>query len=158
MSAHIILSLFVLSSLLHAVNLPGWREDSTVCFSGSAETKDELYEMIDGGATLYINNGFKSARFTGLSDGHHKICFESFVLKDNKSARAVMSAVDANSGFYLAGVGDTARMDTTLYADAVLEMVTGSRFLRFTSLNARDSAALSALKMLGVLNLSLIHI
>jgi hypothetical protein len=66
--------------------------------------------------TLYINNGFKSARFTGLSDGRNKICSESFVLKDNKSARALMSAVNANST--ISGIGDT-EVGPTLYADAV---------------------------------------
>ncbi|MFH0922150.1 MAG: DUF6599 family protein [Fibrobacterota bacterium] len=123
-------------SLLPADNaVVGWVDDTDTassCYDGSAVDLQTLYDLIDGGASEYTNRGYQGSAYNGYSNGSGKICVE---LYDQGTAS---NALQVYQYFFstgeecrpVAGLGDSARMDTSSAFNNNLEFIAGRYFVR----------------------------
>jgi hypothetical protein len=114
----------------------GWTRDTARdCYTGLIKQPEQLYEIIDGGAPVYIENGFINGVFAGYTDGKNHICMELYNQGTPAKALALYHAPEfmANGSFrLLKTLGDSARIDTSSQFASVIQLISGSCFIRLT--------------------------
>jgi hypothetical protein len=151
--------------LLPADNaLAGWvKTENVACYSCTVFTSnpDSLYAKIDGGATVYINFGFTDGAYEGYGSGGSSVCVEVFNQASLQNALGLWCHYDSLSigDRVIAGLGDTARIDTEGLFTNTIEFVTGAFFIRMNiqSKNQADYNAAVALGQIIVNNASAVE-
>src|SRR3989339_115139 len=119
-------------SLFPASNeVTGWDADMLPgCIQGTAFDSASLYSKIDGGAEEYTDRGMVDAAFGGYSDGVLKLCIEIYNQTTEANAKALYAFFGAGEHRTYPNIGDSARIDTSLPFDLVLECIQDSFFCR----------------------------
>ncbi len=122
-------------------SVTGWVIEDNSCFEGVAKNTTKLYEIIDGGADVYIDNGFFEAAFKGYTDGTIDICAYIYNENSNTGSMAVYNHPDIALGEYetVSNLGDAARIDTSNQFSYELELVKGKYYITIFSDQRIDS-------------------
>jgi len=88
-----------------------------------ANDYDSLYEIIDGGAQVYIDNGFSSGAFQQYisSTGKGTITLRIFDQGSEANASITYDKVSTGIGIPWSGAGEDARIDQTALASYTIE-------------------------------------
>jgi hypothetical protein len=102
-----------------------------------------LYDVIDGGATVYLKNGFKKGQFLGCKKEGRTACVEIYEQASVAAADSVWQKT-AQGEYRYPGDGREIRIDTSVTFTPTLEFLNGHYFVRII-INQNDSAATAGL-------------
>jgi hypothetical protein len=130
------------SDLLPADNaVSGWVKSSvtTVCEQGTVTDSTSLYAVIDGGDEVFIVNGMRAAVFQPYVDGNgDNICVWIFNQPNLDSVLSLFNTFKGGEYRFYHGLGDTARLDTSLLDAYQLEMGVVSFYVRVIESQSND--------------------
>jgi len=130
--------------------LPGSGEIEGWTASGalrSASNYDELYDYIDGAATIYIDHGFREFAgrdYRGPSDLLLRVDIYDQGNEDNARELYHDSSMEPSPSRALSGVGTEARVDESALFAYVVELWKGRFFVRITVYDKSDDALATA--------------
>lgn len=99
-----------------------WKiSDETACTKEIVNTKEDLFTLIDGGAQVFVDNGFKRGAFDGYKggDGDLEVCIQVYDQEKPGSASKLFNEL-TDGWDDVKGIGDQARLEKGLFALAVV--------------------------------------
>ena len=112
------------------------------CAEGVTGAPRNLYDIIDGGAEIYLDRGFKQGRFKGYTgaDGI-MVCVEIYDQGVPDSARSLYKALAPDGAFqpFVAGA-DSLRMDVSSTVATTFEWIYESHVIRLSVMASSDKA------------------
>lgn len=111
-------------------SISGWVIEDNSCFDGVAKNDSVLWVIIDGGADVYIDNGFTEAAFKGYTDGAAEMC--AYIYNQTSKNNAIVVFKDDNVAvgkYEPVTIGDTARLDTANQEGYTLDLVKSKYFI-----------------------------
>ncbi len=124
-------------SLLPKENeVPGWVfETQQLCNEGTANDQQSLFDIIDGGATEYIDRGFVAGAFKGYHDGSYAICVEIYDQGSSTNASSVYQVMEDGLYIPIGSLGSHARLDTSLMFNYEIELAEDKFFVRLSTVD-----------------------
>jgi len=122
-------------------SVPGLdRNAKTGCVNGTVSFAADLYKAIDGGAEVYIDNGFCAGAFGGYLLNGQETCIEIYDQGSAKNARIVYDSTTTGEYRFLKVPLICSRIDTSSPFATIFEGVHDRFFIRL-SRNARDTVS-----------------
>ncbi len=131
--------------LLADNEIAGWvfDADSIPCNTGLSNNDTSLFEVIDGGAEVYLDRGFTTGAYSGYTDGtaDNYICVEIYNQGSAANAYLVYHYYDTivtndSTGYTpwvnIPDLGDSAHIDTTYLFEYVTELIQKNFFIRLS--------------------------
>ena len=114
----------------------GWVfETDSLCNEGTANDQQSLFDIIDGGATEYIDRGFVEGAFKGYHDGTVAICVEIYDQGSSTNALSVYQAMEDGLYIPVSSLGSHARLDTAPLFNYEIELAEDKFFVRLSTID-----------------------
>lgn len=121
-------------------DIAGWVNDtSESCLTGIAKEESELYDIIDGGAEVYLYRDWVSSAYRGYTDHENVICVQIYDQNSNDSALSLYKATEEGDYDEVPSIGENARVKSLVFVYE-FEIIKSHYFIRISTKNSKEDA------------------